>query len=835
MSSASKGTASMAANSEVVPKFRGLSLRSNFSWTLVGNVIYAGCQWAMLIVIAKFGNPVMVGQFALGLAVTAPVIMLSNLQLRAIQATDAREDYLFRDYLSLRLIMTALAFIAISGIAFVTKYRLETALVVLIIGLAKSFESISDVFYGLLQQSERMDRIAKSMVLKGSISLLALSAGIYFGGSIVWGAVGLALAWALTLISYDIRSALLILRGSSPTIPDEDTNCVAPKTLLKPRWSLKTLKSLFWLALPLGIVMMLVSLNINIPRYFIQHYFGERELGMYAAMAYIIVAGNTVIQALGHSASPRLAKHYASGDKKAFHSLLLKLIGIGVLLSVTGVVIATSVGKEILSLLYKPEYANRADVFTWLMVAAGISYISSLLGHGMTAARYFKIQLPLNIAFVVITVLAALLLIPLYGLQGAAWASCIAFAAQLPLKGMVIQHALTNVPEHSRSEGLDRSSNPIRVLHVIGGLNKGGVETWLVQFLREVDRKKFHIDILVHTSDKCAYDDEVKTLGSAIIPCLSPSHPWQYAKNFKRIIQEHGPYDVVHSHVHHFSGFVVFLASLARVPMRIVHSRNSADRANAGFLRRCYSKLMDFCVKQYATDLFAVSKAAANGLFGEGVVSNDQYKIVRSSIDLTPFELPVDRKAIRSALGVSADAKVIGHIGRFVPQKNQSFLINIAGEVLRRQPKAVLLFIGEGPLQPEAERMVANKGIADRVIFAGVRSNIPQVLLGAIDVFVLPSLWEGLPRVLVEAQAAGVRCVISDSITDEADLVRPLVTRVSLSQPSSAWAQEIEASLAKTRVISQPDALAVIKSSPFNIVMGARELEYYYRGDSDDD
>src|SRR5919197_2263596 len=152
----------------------GLSLRANFLWTVLGNVVYAGCQGGMLVVLAKVGSSRMVGQFALGLAVATPVIMFANLQLGSVQATDARRQYRFGEYLGLRLITTALAFLAMIGIVLLSRHRWDTALVVVAVGLAKALESISDLIYGLLQQHERMDRIAKSVMLKGPVSLAAL-------------------------------------------------------------------------------------------------------------------------------------------------------------------------------------------------------------------------------------------------------------------------------------------------------------------------------------------------------------------------------------------------------------------------------------------------------------------------------------------------------------------------------------------------------------------------------------------------------------------------------------------------------------------------------------
>ena len=259
-----------------------LTLRRNFSWTFIGNAVYAACQWGMLVVLAKLGSPEMVGQFTLGLAVTAPVLMFTNLHLRVVQATDARKEYLFSDYLALRLSGTGLALVVIAVITLKAGYRWETSLVIFLLGLAKAFESISDVFYGLIQQHERMDRMAISLMIKGSLSLLLLGMGVYLSGSILWGVLGLVFAWALVLVGYDIRNGVLILNQ-----------------MPEPGWNLATLKKLVWLSLPLGFVMMLISLNSNIPRYFIEKYLGERELGLFAALAYLMVAGGMVVSALG--------------------------------------------------------------------------------------------------------------------------------------------------------------------------------------------------------------------------------------------------------------------------------------------------------------------------------------------------------------------------------------------------------------------------------------------------------------------------------------------------------------------------------------------------------
>jgi O-antigen/teichoic acid export membrane protein len=214
---------------------------------------------------------------------------------------------------------------------------------------------------------------------------------------------------------------------------------------LKPYWHLKTLWRLVWLTLPLGIVMMMASLNLNIPRYFIEQYLGEKELGFYAAVAYLMLVTGMIINSLGQSATPRLAKFYAAGDRAAFQTLILKLLGIGVVTGAGGVVAAVLAGRGILTLVYKPEYAEHTDLFVWIMCATAIADLSSFLGYGMTAARYFRIQLPLLTLVTATSTLACFWLIPTHGLIGAAIALIIAAIVQLVLSSGVVLHALHHI------------------------------------------------------------------------------------------------------------------------------------------------------------------------------------------------------------------------------------------------------------------------------------------------------------------------------------------------------------------------------------------------------
>lgn len=375
------------------------------------------------------------------------------------------------------------------------------------------------------------------------------------------------------------------------------------------------------------------------------------------------------------------------------------------------------------------------------------------------------------------------------------------------------------------------ASAPIRVLHVLGGLNRGGIETWLLHILRHVDRGAFRMDFVVHTENPCAYDDEARALGSGIYPCPHPRRPRQYARDFKRILRERGPYDVVHSHVHHYSGHVLRLARQADVPVRIAHSHNDTSpmQAQAGVLRRAYLALMQRWIDRHATVGLAASGKAAAALFGSSWHADPRWRVLFYGVDLASFQDAARSTAVREELNIPQNAFVVGHVGRFDHQKNHPFLVEIFAELARRDPRALLLLVGQGALRPDIEKKVAAEGLSDRVIFAGVRPDVPRLMMGAMDVFLLPSWHEGLPVVLVETQAAGLPSVISDVIAEEATLVEPLMRRVSLSQPPSAWADEILAARNATAVVPPARARLLVEQSPLNVRASVRHLETVYR------
>jgi O-antigen/teichoic acid export membrane protein len=390
------------------------SLSVNFTWTLVGNALYSGGQWATLIILAKLTRPELVGQYALALAIVLPVFMLTSLQLRSVVTTDVQERIRFQDYLGFRLVSTGLALVIIFGITLTSAYRWQLRAVILMMGLAQAIEAISDIYYARLQLKERLDRVSKSMITRTVLSAVGLTAGAYFAQSLLRGIAGIVLARAIVLSAYDTCGRTHDLDGQSERFFRHD--------VLKPRWDPQVQRELLWLSLPLGIIAVLVSLNSSVPRYFIEHALGERALGIFSAVAFMFAAGSMAITSLGQSAFTRLASSYAAGNLIEFRSVLGRLLAIGAIFGMCGIIVARVGGREILTILFRPEYAEHTDLLLIMMIAGAIQYPAALMGAAATAARFFKPQIPL-LAIVIVTIgLSSYWIIPSYGLLGAGFA-----------------------------------------------------------------------------------------------------------------------------------------------------------------------------------------------------------------------------------------------------------------------------------------------------------------------------------------------------------------------------------------------------------------------------
>ena len=419
----------MSANesiSQTVPDASGLSMRSNFAWVLSGNVVFAACQWGMIVAIAKLGSTLMVGQFSLGVAIATPVLMFTNLYLRGVQATDARRSYSFGEYFQLRVLMTAAGLGVIAAAALFGGHARQTLLVILAVAAAKGIETLSDIHYGLFQLNDRLDQTARSLMIRGLLSVAAMSAALYFTHDIVWGCAGVVVVWLTALFVFDVPRGRRF--GAGPL----------QRCRLGRQWALARL------ALPLGIVTTIAAVNLNMPRYFIHAHLGDRQLGIYSAMAYATVAVTLVSDSLGHSAIPRLARLYASGKLGEYRGLIAKLLGVGCVLGMAGLAVAHVAGQPLLRIFYSPEYASHAGVFTLLMTATAIQCVASVFTSGITSTRHFRIQVPLYATMAAGNALACAIWIPRAGLKGGAIAMIVAASLQLLLGAGILGYLATS-------------------------------------------------------------------------------------------------------------------------------------------------------------------------------------------------------------------------------------------------------------------------------------------------------------------------------------------------------------------------------------------------------
>ena len=376
------------------------------------------------MVLAKLLSPKEVGYYVLGLAITAPVIMFSMLQLRGVLVTDAKNINKFEDYFGVRLVGNLLVVLIVIAIliSMAGRYDFRVYIIIFIIALNKIIESTSDIAYGLPQKHEHMDLVAKSMILRNIGAVILLAAVVKLTGNLVFGAASIGMWWLLVLFIFDKRNAEKFGR-------------------FVPRFHVKSVLSIVWLGLPLGIGAGIMSANSNMTRYFVEAYQGSESLGYFAAMAYVVIGASRATTALGQSTSARLAQYYFS-NRKAYVKLIKKILSVAFVLAVGVVLFGRYLGKPFLSIVYKPEYAERQDVFFWLLVAAGAMIIASILGYAAFATRHFKMQLIGAIIVCGVSVLTSWLLIPRYGMKGAAWAMLLTTTTQCLALMVIILLAL---------------------------------------------------------------------------------------------------------------------------------------------------------------------------------------------------------------------------------------------------------------------------------------------------------------------------------------------------------------------------------------------------------
>lgn len=369
----------------------------------------------------------------------------------------------------------------------------------------------------------------------------------------------------------------------------------------------------------------------------------------------------------------------------------------------------------------------------------------------------------------------------------------------------------------------------IRILHIVGAMNRGGIENWLMNVLRNIDRNQFQLDFLVHATDAGAFDDEIRALGGDVISCPRSKRPLAYAKRLRSIFNQNGPYDVLHSHVHHFSGYTVRLAHKAGIPVRIAHSHSDTRKAevNAKWVRQTYLYCMNKWIAKHATCGLANSEGSADSLFGDRWRQDPRWTIFPCGLDVSPFEcLPPSSSIAKEAIGVPADRLVVGHVGRFVTVKNHTFVIDVFEALLKEQSTSHLVLVGEGPLESEIKEKVRRAKLADHVTFAGVQSDVAPYY-SAMDCNLFPSHYEGQGLVVLEALAAGTPTLASRAVPRETEVIPGRVRFLSLEKSAEDWATELAQMLQMSKGIPS-ECSRVLEQSKFGMERCLRDLTAMY-------
>ena len=364
---------------------------------------------------------------------------------------------------------------------------------------------------------------------------------------------------------------------------------------------------------------------------------------------------------------------------------------------------------------------------------------------------------------------------------------------------------------------------PIRVLHVLHSMNRGGAENALMNYYRHIDRSIIQFDFLLTDDGNGAFDKEILSLGGKIyrIPRLTMLGPNRYIQAIKIFFESHPDYTIVHSHTSSKSVIPLAIARSKGVPIRIAHSHNSMSE---GGLRGLIRNLLMPLLRVTANVYYSCGEQAAVWLYGDHFLKAGKVQIVRNVIEANKFRLNLStRQNIRSKHGILHDTFVIGHVARFNDQKNHKFSIDILKEVLLRRPNSVLLLVGDGELRHDIIDYAQSQGVESHVIMTGVVPNVYDYEQ-AMDAFILPSFYEGLPLSIVEAQVSGLPCFTTKGTVSSECSVTDLVKYIPLSDGASVWAEEI----LRSSAIARTDRFEDVKAAGYDAASAAIILQNRY-------
>jgi len=363
-------------------------------------------------------------------------------------------------------------------------------------------------------------------------------------------------------------------------------------------------------------------------------------------------------------------------------------------------------------------------------------------------------------------------------------------------------------------------SKIIRIAQVVGKMNNGGVEAVIMNYYRNIDHSKIQFDFIVDSDSEIPQKEEIKKLGGNIIFVSPYQNIFKYIKELKKIFSEN-KYQIVHSHLSTLNLFPLYAAKKAKVKVRISHNHSTAGKGE--FKRNLLKYALRPFAKIYPTHYFACGEHAGRWLFGNKTFNCGKVTVINNAIDIDKFIYNQDiRNTVRKGLGLE-NKIVIGHVGRFVSAKNHFKILDVFNEIYHQNASSILILIGEGPLENAVINKVNELGLGDAVKFLGVRKDVYRIMQ-AMDVFLLPSLYEGFPVVGIEAQAAGLLCFLSDTISTEAKIIKK-TTFISLEKPSNEWAEII---INKLKNEKRKDCYNEIRNNSFEIHKETKKLEEMY-------
>lgn len=359
---------------------------------------------------------------------------------------------------------------------------------------------------------------------------------------------------------------------------------------------------------------------------------------------------------------------------------------------------------------------------------------------------------------------------------------------------------------------------PIRILHMIGSLNIGGSQAMVINLYKNIDRSKIQFDFILDHPLETYYKDTVLSLGARVyeMPTFTGKNYFQVRKAWARFFLDHPEYKILHSHVRSYASIYIPIAKRCGLKT-IIHSHSTSNGAGISSIVK---RIMQFPLRYQADYLIACSTQAGCWLFGEKACQKSNYLFLPNAINVDMYRYSENEsQACRGKLGLTGKF-VVGHVGRFHRSKNHAFLLDVFAEICKHRSDAMLLLIGDGELRGEISEKIKVLELQDRVILAGNCNNVPE-LLQVMDVFAFPSAWEGLPVTVIEAQAAGLRCFISDNITKDVD-VSELVVRLPINDPC-VWADNI------LRVTTERvDVSQNIRAAGFDVSDTAMRLVNFY-------